>query len=679
MTHPSESKRRSLAAIGNGCVIPAQAGIQCLVPSESKRHSLAAIGNGCVIPAQAGIPTAPAAPSASSRFRGAKTGIQCLRTPFGRHALPTFDALRYRLAAFFSALLLAACASAPDRTAAPEVASGFRAGLQTATATRHMASAANPLAADAGREMLRAGGSALDAAIAMQMVLTLVEPQSSGIGGGAFLMHFDGRQVQAFDGRETAPAAADEKLFMVDGQPMAFYDAVVGGRAVGTPGVLRMLEAAHRQHGRLPWALLFEPAIRLADQGFPISPRLFALLQEDKHLARDATARAYFYRTDGTPKPIGTVLRNPELAATLRAVATGGANAFYHGQIARDVVRAVREHPNRGRLAETDLAAYEAKQRAPVCTDYRRWRICGMPPPSSGGIAVAQMLGIFAVRNIAVVPPIAVADGLQPQVDAVHLFSEAGRLAFADRNVYVADPDFVVVDWTALTNPRYLADRAQLIGPRSMGRAAPGVPAGYRPSWAAHSEQREATSHLSAVDAYGNAVALTSSIEDAFGARVMVRGFLLNNQLTDFSFVPDEAGRPVANRVQPGKRPRSSMAPTLIFDRASGELLGSLGSPGGSQIIGYVARTLVALLDWDIDIQAAIAMPNFGSRNGPTEVEQGRVARSTVDGLRERGHDVREIPMTSGLQGIVRVRLPDGRSAWAGGADPRREGVALGD
>ena len=584
-----------------------------------------------------------------------------------------------RIAALCCALLLAACASAPERPSAPEAASGFRPGLQSTTAQRHMAAAANPLAAEAGREMLREGGSAVDAAIAMQMVLTLVEPQSSGIGGGAFLLHFDGRRVQAYDGRETAPLAAEENLFMASGKPMAFHDAAVGGRSVGTPGVLRMLEAAHRQHGRLAWARLFEPAIRLADEGFPVSPRLHALLNDEKFLARDPAARAYFYDADGAPKTVGTVLRNPPLAATLRAIAGGGADAFYRGEIAAEVVRIVSSHPNAGRLAAADLAAYQAKERTPVCTDYKRWRVCGMPPPSSGGIAVAQMLGIFAVRNIAVVPPVDIGGQLQPQVDAVHLFSEAGRLAFADRNLYVADPDFIPVDWIALTDPRYLADRAKLIGDRSMRRAAPGVPAGYRVAWAADESQRIATSHISAVDGFGNAVSMTTSIEDAFGARLMVRGFLLNNQLTDFSFLPSEDGKPIANRVQPGKRPRSSMAPTLVFDRASGEMVAALGSPGGSQIIGYVARTLVGVLDWDLDIQQAISLANFGSRNGPTEVEQGRVGRSVIEGLQARGHEVGEIPMTSGLQGIVRVRLADGQRGWAGGADPRREGVALGD
>jgi gamma-glutamyltranspeptidase/glutathione hydrolase len=593
--------------------------------------------------------------------------------------LAVIATLRAGLAAWLAGLLLAACASSPERPPAPEAASGFRAGLRTAIASRHMVAAANPLAAEAGREILRAGGSAIDAAVAMQMVLTLVEPQSSGIGGGAFLLHFDGKRVQSFDGREMAPAAADENLFVVDGRPMAFYDAAVGGRAVGTPGVLRLLEAVHRQHGRLPWAQLFEPAIRLAEDGFPISPRLHALLAQEKFLRNDAAARAYFYEPDGEPKAVGTRLRNPELAATLRAIAAGGADAFYRGDIAADIARAVRAHRNRGLLAESDLAAYQAKERPPLCTDHARWRVCGMGPPSSGGIAVAQMLGILAQQGIAAAAPAIADGGAQPTADAVHLFSEAGRLAFADRNVYVADPDFVPVDWMALVEPRYLADRARLIGARSMGRALPGVPAGYRIAGAADESQRGATSHLSAVDGEGRAVAMTTSIEDAFGARLMVRGFLLNNQLTDFSFAAAQDGRPVANRVQPGKRPRSSMAPTLVFDRDSGELVATLGSPGGSQIVNYVARTLVALLDWDLDIQSAIAMPHFGSRNGPTEVEAGRIAAKVVEQLRARGHEVREVPMTSGIQGIVRLRLPDGRSAWAGGADPRREGVALGD
>jgi gamma-glutamyltranspeptidase/glutathione hydrolase len=596
-----------------------------------------------------------------------------------------------RLAALAAAIVVAGCATPLAPPSQPEAPSGFRAGLNTTTATRHMAAAANPLAAEAGREILRAGGSAVDAAIAMQMVLTLVEPQSSGIGGGAFLLHWDGKRVQSYDGRETAPQTADENLFVTpQGRAMGFADAVVGGRSVGAPGVLRMLEMAHKQHGKLPWARLFEPATRLADGGFPVSPRLHTLLAGEKHLAKNDAARAYFYNADGTPKAVGTLLQNPELAATLRAIAQGGADAFQRGPIAADIVAAVRGHAsNPGRLAESDLAGYQAKERAPLCTDYKQWRVCGMGPPSSGGIAVAQMLGVLNVRNIAVVPPVEVAGRLEPQPDAVHLFSEAGRLAFADRNRYVADSDFVPVDIAALTSPAYLAERAKLIGDRSMGRAEPGAPAGMKTAWADDATpDRIATSHVSAVDGFGNAVAMTTSIEDAFGARLMVRGFLLNNQLTDFSFLPRESdgkggakpdGALVANRVQPGKRPRSSMAPTLVFDRRTNQLVATLGSPGGSLIINYVAKTVVGLLDWQLDVQQAIALANFGSRNGPTEVEEGRVGAGLIEALKARGHDVRAIPMTSGLQGIVRVRLPDGRSGWAGGADPRREGVALGD
>jgi gamma-glutamyltranspeptidase/glutathione hydrolase len=603
---------------------------------------------------------------------------------------------RAALTALTAAALLAGCAATPPPTATgtpsqPEAGSGFRSGLAGTTATRHMAAAANPLAAEAGRQILAAGGSAVDAAIAMQMVLTLVEPQSSGIGGGAFLLHWDGKTVQSFDGRETAPMAADENLFVTpEGRAMGFVAAVVGGRAVGAPGVLRMLELAHRQHGALPWARLFEPAIRLADNGFAMSPRLHTLLAGEKHLAATPAARAYFFAADGAPKPVGTMLRNPELAATLRAIASGGADAFYRGPIAADIVAAVRSHPtNPGRLTDADLAGYQAKERPPLCTEYKAWRVCGMGAPSSGGIAVAQMLGIFSQRNIAVVPPVAVDGRLQPQADAVHLFSEAGRLAFADRAQYVADPDFVPVNQAALVSPGYLAERARLITDRSLGRAAAGTPGPARQVMAPdESPHRVATSHISAVDGSGRAVSMTTSIEDAFGARLMVRGFLLNNQLTDFSFLPRESdgkgmarpdGAIVANRVQPGKRPRSSMAPTLIFDRASNQLVATLGSPGGSQIINYVAKTVVGVLDWQLDIQQAIALPNFGSRNGPTEVEDGLVAPAVIDALRARGHDVRPIPMTSGLQGIVRLRDGSSATRWAGGADPRREGIALGD
>jgi gamma-glutamyltranspeptidase/glutathione hydrolase len=399
-------------------------------------------------------------------------------------------------------------------------------------------------------------------------------------------------------------------------------------------------------------------------------------------LKNDAASAAYFYGPDGSPKAIGTPMRNPALAVTLRAIAANP-NSFYTGEIPGDIVQAVRAHSNAGRLSVADFAAYQVKQREPICADYKQWRVCGFPPPSSGGIAVAQMLGIFASRNIATAPPIEAISAnskVGPHPDAVHLFSEAGRLAFADRALYVADSDFVKVNVAGLIDPAYLRQRAQLIGDRSMGTAKPGVPSGT-PLGAAQdaSPHKVATSHISVVDGYGNALAMTTTIEDIFGARMMVRGFLLNNQLTDFSFTPMADGLPVANRVQAGKRPRSSMAPTLVFDRVSGQLVGTVGSPGGSQIIGYVTKTLVGVLDWNLDIQQAISLPNFGSRNGPTELERGQFAPQMVEALKARGHDVREIDMASGLQGIVRVRLPNGAPGWAGGADPRREGIALGD
>ena len=588
-----------------------------------------------------------------------------------------------RYAGLIVAAAVVACAAPSDRPSQPEASSAFRVGLNSATASKHMAASANPLATEAGREILRAGGSAVDAAIAIQMVLTLVEPQSSGIGGGAFLLHWDGRKVIAYDGRETAPMAADEKLFLLpDGKAMPFYDAVVGGRSVGTPGAVRMLEVAHKQYGKLPWARLLEPAIRLADAGFPMSARLNMQLAAEKYLKNDPAAAAYFYAAEGTPKPVGTMMRNPALAATLRALAANP-NALYAGEIPADIVKAVGAHANAGRLAVADFAAYQVKQREPICTDYKQWRVCGFPPPSSGGIAVAQMLAILSARNIAASPPAGAmgpAGKLELSSDAVHLFSEAGRLAFADRGMYVADSDFVKVNVAGLLDPNYLKQRAQLIGDRSMGTAKPGVPLGTATAAAEdRSAHKEATSHISVVDGFGNALSMTTTIEDVFGARMMVRGFLLNNELTDFSFAPAADGVPIANRVQAGKRPRSSMAPALVFDRASGHLVATLGSPGGSQIIGYVTKTLVGVLDWNLDIQQAISLPNFGSRNGPTELERGQFGPYMAEALKARGHDVREIDMASGLQGIVRVRLPNGSVGWAGGADPRREGVALGD
>ncbi|MGQ0675241.1 MAG: gamma-glutamyltransferase [Rhodospirillales bacterium] len=548
---------------------------------------------------------------------------------------------------------------------------GGQAG-EPATAKRQMVAAANPLAAEAGLAVLRQGGGAIDAAIAAQMVLNLVEPQSSGIGGGAFIVHYDAkaRIATTYDGRETAPAAAKPERFLgPDGKPLPFRQAVSGGLSVGVPGVLRALELAHKAHGKLDWAELFQPAIQLSRQGFPVSPRLSALLAEEKALRGDAAARAYFYAPDGAPWPPGHVLKNPALARTLELVARGGPDAFYRGEIARAVAAAVTGAAgNPGDLTEADLAAYRAVERAPVCGPYRAWLVCGMGPPSSGGLAVLQILGMLQRFELKAMKPMS--------AEAVHLIAEAMRLAYADRGRYMADSDFVKVPVKGLIDPAYLARRAGLIAPaRAMDKAEPGDPPGREARFWGDDDSREvpATSHLVAVDAWGNAVSMTTTIEDAFGARLMVEGFLLNNELTDFSFRPDDDGKPVANRVEPGKRPRSSMAPTLVFDRG-GRLVMAVGSPGGSAIINYVAKTLIGVLDWGLDIQLAIELPNFGNRGGTTELEKGTAVEALRPALEAMGHKISVIPFVSGLHAIAPT--PAGLS---GGADPRREGVARGD
>ncbi len=558
--------------------------------------------------------------------------------------------------------------------------------------SRFAVAAANPLATDAGYQVLKAGGSALDAAIAVQMVLALVEPQSSGIGGGAFLMYFDGKSVEAFDGRETAPAAANEDLFMTPaGKPMAFIDAVVGGRSVGTPGTVRMLELAHQRHGKLAWSKLFEPAIALAQGGFKVSARLNALLRAEQHLRKDPVAAAYFYKPDGAPHEVGHVLRNLALAETLKKIASQGSRALYEGAVAKAIVDKVRQHAtNPGQLSMIDLADYHAKMRSPICHDYRaserEYRICGFPPPSSGAIAVGQILGILSHTNAATLP----LDNGLPSPEWLHLYTDASRLAFADRAQYLADPDFVAPPaggWMSLLDPSYLAQRAKLIeqgsGGLSMKTARPGVPGAVQASYAPMAEQVEyGTSHISIVDAYGNALAMTTTIEDGFGSRQMVNvtpglpgGFLLNNELTDFSFAPTDAtGMPVANRVQAYKRPRSSMSPTLVFDKTDGRLVMSAGSPGGALIIHYTAKLLYGVLNWGMNPQQAINLPNFASLNGPTLLEEGRFGPQVVQALKARGHEVREMGMTSGLQAITRTS-----TGFFGGADPRREGVVMGD
>ncbi|QYG09202.1 gamma-glutamyltransferase [Janthinobacterium sp. PAMC25594] len=562
---------------------------------------------------------------------------------------------------------------------APEIATAY-AEKSGWAAQKFMVAAANPLAADAGYQMLKKGGSAIDAAIATQLVLTLVEPQSSGIGGGAFLLYSTAKGVQAFDGRETAPAAADEHLFQnADGSPVSRATGVVGGRSVGAPGVLRMLELAHKEHGKLPWATLFGPAIKLAHGGFPVSQRLNGLLSWDQALKRDPVAAAYFYDGEGKPWPVGHVLKNPQLARTLREIARGGADAFYSGRIARDIAAKVASHPsNPGKLTAQDIANYRAKVREPVCSDYKAWTVCGMPPPSAGGIAIAQMLGILEVKDIR---PYAPVDGVL-DAQAIHLFSEAGRLAYADRNRYVADTDFVPLPGNGIASmldKTYLAQRASLIGEKSMGRALPGTPPGMQVAWGMDNAlQRPSTSHLVAVDAFGGGLSMTTSVEDAFGSRQMVDGFLLNNQLTDFSFDSRDADGPIANRVEAGKRPRSAMSPTLVFEKGTHKLVLATGSPGGSSIINYVAKVLVGTMDWGLNVQQAISLPNFGSRNGPTELEKGRAPAAQVEALQAMGHEVRVIEQNSGLQGIMRLNA-HGKDFWFGGADPRREGMVRGD
>ena len=530
--------------------------------------------------------------------------------------------------------------------------------------------------------MLKAGGSAVDAAIAVQLVLTLVEPQSSGVGGGAFIVHSDGRRIETYDGRETAPAAADEKLFLrPDGKPMAFSEAVVGGRSVGVPGALRVLEMAHKEHGKLPWAKLFEPAIKLAEQGFAVSHRFKTLLAGEHHLKTNPAAAKYFYAADGQPWPVGHRLKNPEFAATLRKLAAEGAAALHQGEIAQDIVDAVRKHPvNPGRMTLADLANYTAVKREALCFDYavsaKAYTLCGMPPPGSGTLAIGQILGILANTQAAALP---LGKNGIPGPDFLHLYTEASRLAYADRAQYVADPAFTSApagNWLSLLEPSYLAGRAGSISDTSMKKAKPGVPPGIKTAYAPMPEQEEyGTSHISIVDGAGNALAMTTTIESVFGSRLFVRGFLLNNQLTDFSFTPrDDEGKPVANRVEPGKRPRSSMSPLLVSDKASGKVVITGGSPGGALIIHYTAKTLYGMLHWGLNAQQAINLPNMASLNGPSLLEEKRFPRSTRDALKARGHEVKEVSLPSGLHVIERTR--DG---WFGGADPRREGDVKGD
>ena len=583
--------------------------------------------------------------------------------------------------------------------------------MQPTYAKTYMVVTANPLATKAGGMVLKKGGSAVDAAIAVQAVLGLVEPQSSGLGGGAFMLHYDAaaNKVVAFDGRETAPAAATANyLRWIDDtsqQTTPLPNARASGRSIGTPGVLRMLDLAHQTHGTQSWAELVTPAVNLAQQGFAISGRLAqAISGAQAQLAHDSEAGAYFLNADGSPKALGTALKNPAYADTLNTLAQQGIQAFYNGPMAQAIVDKIQIAQSAkdgspitpGKTTLADMAGYRAKAREAVCIDYRNHKVCGMPPPSSGGIAVAQALGILENFDLAALKPAAIdLYGGKPSVMGVHLVSEALRLAYADRNKYVADTDFVPLPGSGLAtmlDKAYLKQRAALISTtRSMGVAQAGdlgpVPLGV------DNTPKNGTTHFTIMDAKGNAVSMTTTVEAGLGSYHMVRGFLLNNQLTDFSDTPaDKDGNPIANRVAPGKRPRSSMAPTLVFEKRADGSMGALtvgtGSPGGATIIQYVTKTLVGVLDWNLSAQQATAMVDFGAANSATTNvggEHPNVAAANggendalVQGLKALGHTVSVAAQSSGISTIVRSNQ-GGAPSWTGGADPRREGLALGD
>jgi gamma-glutamyltranspeptidase/glutathione hydrolase len=550
-------------------------------------------------------------------------------------------------------------------------------------ASTQLVVSANPHASEAGRTILRAGGGAVDAAIAVQLVLTLVEPQSSGIGGGAFMLFYaapaegnarNAGRITAYEGRETAPAAATPDMFLgANGRPEPFNNVGVGGLAVGVPGALRMLEMAHRAHGRLPWADLFGPAIALAENGFEVSPRLFGLLNGFKRFARGDDFRRYFYDANGEPHPVGYRLKNPEYAAALTLLAAGGAEPMHTGELAAAIAAEVRDNNVRsGRMTPRDLASYEAHVSAPLCTPYREWRVCGPQLPSSGGVTTQQVLGMLAQLELP--------DIHDEPVLAIHLFAEANRLAFADRNLYLGDPQFVAAPVGGLLDAGYLRARAALIDTnKAMATIAPGepLPAAAWEFAPGTASERPSTSHFSIVDRFGDGVAMTTSVQGAFGSQLMVGGFILNNQLTDFDYVPTVSGKPVANRVEGGKRPLSSMSPTMLLDER-GRLRLLVGSPGGTRIIGFVAQSIVGMVDWNLDVQQAVAAPHFLAEEGPVELEDGTAIAAHEQELEALGHNVALNDMNSGLHAIEIEYTRRGRVLF-GGVDPRREGVALGD
>ncbi len=581
-----------------------------------------------------------------------------------RRLIPV-SALGLLLASFFSH----ATGQAAD-SVSPEASTGKETRTEI-TASEWMVAAANPHASKAGAAMLEAGGNAVDAMVAVQVMLGLVEPQSSGLGGGAFLMYWDkkAQRLEAWDGRETAPMNATPRLFQDEnGEPLKFWDAVVGGRSVGTPGTLKLLHTAHEKYGKLPWKKVLGPAIRLADKGFEVSPRLASLIESDKEkLSRFPATKAYFFDEAGEPLKAGTLLKNPSYAETLRAVSSN-LDAFYKGKIADAIVDTVQNaEGNPGVLSKTDLANYRVKQREVVCSPYRGTDVCGMGPPTSGGVAVGQILGLLSHYPLSELGP--------DNPESWRLIGEASRLAFADRGRYLADDDFVPVPVEGLLSPAYLAKRAELMnGKQALESVAPGEPAwSYANIRQADDESIElpSTSHFAIVDSDGNVVSMTTTIENGFGSRLMTNGFLLNNELTDFSFRTHKDGYPIANRVEPGKRPRSSMSPTIVMK--GGVPYMAVGSPGGSRIIGYTAKTIIAHLDWGMDVQSAISLPHLVNRFGTYDVEAGTDAEKLTPALEEMGFKVNSRVLTSGLHAIV----IDGETL-RGGADPRREGVVIG-
>lgn len=569
------------------------------------------------------------------------------------------------------ALLLPGAVLAEDQQPLqPEVTASI-AARQSVPGHEVMVATANPLASEAGFAVLQAGGSAADAAVAVQMMLNLVEPQSSGIGGGGFVVYWDAasRTLTTFDGRETAPLAAGPGYWLDPlGQPLDFWDAAAGGRSIGVPGTLKLMETLHARFGHQPWAALLQPAIDRAESGFEISPRLAAAIVDAKANRLDdfPVARDVFLHPDGSPRLAGETLQNPDLARSLRLIAAEGSKPFYTGALAHDIVAAVRGAPNPGVMGLGDLAIYRVIERPPVCLTYRSREVCGMGPPSSGALTIGQILGILSAFDLTAIGP-------GPQ--ATHLFIEASKLAFADRARYMADSDFVDMPTEGLLDPGYLASRARLIDPlQAMPKAAAGSPPWDRPEILSSDRPRprKGTTQFVIRDRDGNLVSATTTIETGFGSRVMVDGFLLNNELTDFSFLPEQDGVPVANRVEGGKRPRSSMAPTIVLQDGAPML--AIGSPGGANIIPFVAQALIGILDWRLDPQVAIDRPHVVNLNGKTRIEDGPEAPDLIAALAARGQTVETADLNSGLQAIL-----IGNGVLSGATDKRREGLVLSD